>query len=167
MSFFNRMEYRFQSWFNALTRRQEKYDKFFVNSNGKMVEYEALARKCMACECPAREKRIEVCFPVHLAVQYGEDMPQIYRNFILNISNSAVCIITDHPLQEGSILTMHFYIPPHEKLLGEFKGEVNAGDQADSCPNCMHVKFFDVSAESMQRLEDFLEGKRALLNIAA
>lgn len=161
------MEYRFQGWLQALTRRQEKYDKLFVNSNGKMVEYEALARKCLSCECPVREKRIEVRFPVNLAVQYGEDMPQIYRDFVLNISNSDVCIITDRPLQDGAIISMHFYIPPHEKLLAEFKGEVNTGDQPDVCPNCMHVKFFDVPEEHIQQLEGFLEGKRSLLNIAA
>jgi hypothetical protein len=161
------MGYRLQGWFNALTRRQEKYDKFFVNSNGKMVEHEELARECMSRECPACEKRTEVLFPVNLAVQYSEDMPQIYRDFVLNISKGDVCITTDRPLQEGSIITMHFYIPPHEKLLGEFKGEVIVGNQTDSCLKCMYVKFFDVSAENMQRLEDFLEGKRSLLNISA
>jgi hypothetical protein len=160
------MGYRLQSWFNALTRRQKKHDKFFVNNNGKMIEHEELVRECLSTECLACEKRTEVHFPVNLAVQYGEDIPQIYRDFVLNISNGDVCITTDRPMQEGSIIIMHFYIPPHEKLLGEFKGEVVVGSQTDSCPKCMYVKFFDVSAENMQRLEDFLEGKRSLLDIS-
>ena len=167
MSFVNRMGYRLQSWFNALTKRPEKHDKFFVNSNGRMIEHEELARECLSAECPAYEKRIEVRFPVNLAVQYSEDIPQIYRDSVLNISNGDVCITTDCLLQEGSIITMHFYIPPHEKLLGEFKGEVMAANQTNLCSKCMYVKFFNVSAENMQRLEGFLEGKRPLLNISA
>lgn len=167
MSYVNRMGYRLQNWFKALTRGQEKHEKFFVNSNGKMVEHEGLARKCLSAECPAWEKRSEVHFPVNLAVQYGEDIPQIYPDFVLNISKGDVCIITDRPLPEGSIITMHFYIPPHEKLLGEFNGEVIIEGQPASCTKCMYVRFFDVSAENMQQLEGFLEGKRSLLNISA
>jgi len=167
VSFINRMGYRLQSWFKVLTRGQDKHDKFFVNSNGEMFEQEALAHECLSSGCPACEKRIEIRFPVNLAVQYGEDIPEIYRDFVLNISNGDVCIRTDRPLQEGSIIIMHFYIPPHEKLLGEFKGEVMVANQTNLSSQCMYVKFFDVSAENMQRLEDFLEGKRSLLNLTA
>ncbi len=151
------MGYHLQCWFDALTREQENHDKLFVNSHGKMTEYES----------PAHKMRADVHFPVTLAVRFGEDMPQIYQHFVLNISKGGVYIITDRPLQEGSIVIMHFYIPPQEKLLGEFKGEVIAVKQKNLCPEGMHVKFFDVSAENMQRLDDFLEGKRSLLNISA
>jgi len=151
------MGYRLRCWLSALAERQEDHDKLFVDSNGEMTGYGG----------QDREKRSDIRFPVNLAVQYGEDIPHIYRDFVLNISKGGVYIVTDSPLQKHSIIIMHFYIPPHEKLLGEFKGEVVAVNQTDSYPRGMHVEFFDVSAENMQRLEGFLEGKRSLLNISA
>jgi hypothetical protein len=49
VSYINRMGYRLRRWFDALTRGQEKHDKFFVDSKGKIAEYEG----------PACEKRAD------------------------------------------------------------------------------------------------------------
>lgn len=151
------MGYRLHSWFEALTKGQQEQDKFFVDNEGKMVEVEGALR----------EKRTDIRFPVNLAVRYGQDEPQIYQDFVLNISKGGVYIITDRLLPEGSIIIMHFFIPPHEKLLAEFKGEVVGVNQSELYPQGMHVEFFDIAETSMRRLEDFLEGKRSLLNISA
>ena len=157
MSYINRMGYRLHSWFESLLKEGERQDKFFVDNDGKMVEVEGALR----------EKRTDVRFPVNLAVRYGEDEPQVYQDFVLNISKGGVYIITDRLLPEGSIIIMHLFIPPHEKLLAEFRGEVVGVNQSELYPQGMHIEFFDVEEANMQRLEDFLEGKRSLLNVSA
>lgn len=157
MSYINRMGYRLHSWFEELTKERERHDKFFVENDGKMVEVEG----------SLREKRTDVRFPVNLAVRYGQDEPEVYQDFVLNISKGGVYIMTDRLLPEGSIIIMHFYIPPHEKLLAEFRGEVVGVNRSELYPQGMHVEFFDVSEASIKRLEEFLEGKRSLLNISA
>lgn len=106
-----------------------------------------------------RERRSDIRFPVSLAVRYGLDEPQVYQDFVLNVSKGGVYIVTDETLPEGSIIIMHFFIPPHQKLLAEFRGEVIAVNQTDLYPRGMHVEFFDVPEADMQQLEDFLEGK--------
>lgn len=150
MSYINRIGYLLQRWLISPAREQGNHDKCFVDNHGEMVEYEG----------SDSEARSHVRFPVQLAVRYGEDVPYVYQDFILNISKGGVFIMTGQPLQEGTIIIMHFFIPPHEKLLGEFNGEVVAVDQKG-----MHVEFFDVSDESMKRLEGYLEGNRSLLDI--
>lgn len=149
------MSYRLQSWFEGLAKELEKRDRLFVDNEGKMVEVGG----------EFQERRSDVRFPVNLAVRYGENEPQVYENFVLNISKGGVYIITDQPLPEGAIIIMHFFVPPQQKLLAEFKGEVVGVNTSDLYPCGMHVEFFDTPTESWRRLEGFLEGKRSLLNI--
>jgi len=156
VSYINRMGYRLQSWFEALWSEQERRDKFFVDNDGKMVEVGGTFQ----------EKRTDIRFPVNLAVRYGEGDPKVYENFVLNISKGGVYIITEQPLPKGAIIVMHFFVPPQQKLLAEFAGEVVGINQSELYPPGMHVEFFDVRPESVSRLEGFLEGKRSLLNVS-
>lgn len=127
-------------------------DKLFVDKGGEIDEF-------------AGKERKHVRFPVCLAVKYGEDVPEACADFILNISKGGVFIKTDRPLKNGSKITMHFYIPPEEKLLGEFEGEVvGLSPGIPPLPGGMHVKFVNCSEEDMKRLEDFLEEKKHLVD---
>lgn len=121
-----------------------------------------------ADEYVGREKRRHIRFPVCLSVKYGENIPDICADFILNISKSGVFIHTDTALKVGSRIIMHFYIPPDKKLLAEFTGEVVAVNTDNSSyPAGMHVKFLTVSQEDLKRLEDFLEEKKHLIDETA
>ena len=156
VSYINRMSYRLQSWLDTLTRPAVRQDKFYVDNDGQMVEVQG----------SFREKRTDVRFPVNLAVRYGEEDPEIYQDFVLNISKGGVYIITDRPLPMGSIIVMHFFVPPQQRLLAEFTGEVVAVNENELYPQGMHVEFFNIKEESIRQLESFLEGKRSLLNIS-
>jgi len=113
------------------------------------------------------DRRRHVRFPVELAVRHGEDAPVAYDSFVLNTSRQGVFIITDKPYAEGAILVMHFYIPPHSKLLAELKGEVRNTNSSDRYPQGMHIEFFQYAEEDMQRLSDYLEEKKHLLDTNA
>lgn len=129
-------------------------DKFFVDKGGEVEEYSEDA-----------ERRKHVRFPVCLAVKYGDSVSEVCPDFVLNISKAGVFIKTDSPLPKGSTVVMHFYIPPEDKLLGEFKGrvvEVNQNNPAYQ--RGMHIKFIHYTKEEMQSLEDYLEGKKRLID---
>lgn len=128
-------------------------DKVFVDRGGDVEEY------------GGQERRKHVRFPVCLAVKYGEDVAMTCADFILSISKGGVFIRTQRPLEKGARITMHFYIPPEEKLLGEFEGEVvgvNAGDPR--YPQGMNVKFINCTEAGLKALEDFLEEKKHLVD---
>lgn len=131
-------------------------DKLYFDSHGKVIEWEG------------HEQRKEGRFPVCLSVVYHGHATESCADFILNISKSGVFVLTREPLPIGTELTLRFYIPPEEKLLSEFEGIV-AGVNTDNpkVPKGMHVKFIGCSPEDLKRLEDFLDGKRHLLDIKA
>lgn len=131
-------------------------DKFIIDKRGEADEY------------MGREKRIHVRFPVCLAVKYGEEIPDICADFILNISRGGVFICTETPLKIGSRIVMHFYIPPDKKLLVQFEGEIVAVNTDSSrYPRGIHVKFVRYSQEDLKRLEDYLEERQPLIDETA
>lgn len=111
------------------------------------------------------ERRRHVRFPFCLAVKYGRDVPDACYDFTLNISKGGVFIKSNSPLPKGAKIIMHFYIPPENKLLGEFKGKVvrvNADNPA--YPTGMHVQFTGHADKDLKRLEDYLEENRHLVD---
>ena len=126
---------------------KEEYVEQFIRSNGR---------------------RKYIRFPVNLAVKYSDYKVEDYSNFVLNASKGGVFIKTERPLEKHSRIVMCFYIPPEEKLLGKFEGEVVSVNNNDSYyPKGMHIKLIHHNKEDMQRLEDFLEEKRRLIDITA
>lgn len=154
MGIINRLIYRFGNWSSTFLRPREPHEKLYIDHHGEV-----------SGAFDGSERRAHVRFPVNLAVRYGDSIPLIYEDFVLNLSKGGVYIITDHPLPPGSIITMHFFIPPEQKLLGEFNGEVVQAKRAPGYPDGMHVAFFDLGSEELNRLEAYLEEKRPLLNI--
>jgi hypothetical protein len=60
---------------------------------------------------------------------------------------------------------MHFYIPPEEKLLGEFRGKViDVNRNNYSYPQGMYVKFVGSFKDDMKRFVDYLEEKQHLID---
>jgi uncharacterized protein (TIGR02266 family) len=112
-----------------------------------------------------KDQRKHVRFPVCLAVDYCEDPTQPCSDFILSISMGGLFIRTDTPLDIGSKIKMQFSIPPHVKELGEFDGKVvNMNTDNPNHPRGIFVKFINCSKKELQRLEDYLEGKKHLLD---
>jgi hypothetical protein len=62
------------------------------------------------------DRPVHVRFPVKLAVKIEEEFPEFfyYSDFVLNLNNGEVYIITDSQIHKGSLLIMHFYIPPEK-----------------------------------------------------
>lgn len=131
-------------------------DKLYFDSHGKVIEWEG------------QEQRREGRFPVCLSVVYHGHATEACADFILNISKNGVFILTKDPLPIGTGLTLRFSIPPEEKGLSEFEGIV-AGVNTDNprFPKGMHVKFVACLPEDLKRLDDFLEGKKHLLDVQA
>ncbi len=127
-------------------------DRFFIDRGGKVEEYAG-----------KKEKR-NVGFPVCLYLKYGEDQTVTCYDFILNMSMSGIFIKTDANISPGSRVFMRFYIPPGEKILGEFSGEVVNVNRDGSYPRGVSLKFIDYEPGDLQKFEDFLEGKRHLFD---
>lgn len=113
------------------------------------------------------ERRKHVRFPVRLAVRHGSKAPLLYQDFVLNAGEGGVFIQCDTPLQPGALLTLHFYIPPEEMLLAEFKGEVINVSRCAKYGSGMHVKFTYYHKEDMERFLFYLEERRHLLDVKA
>lgn len=129
-------------------------EKYFVDTNGDMDEH-----------LPGEEQNRHVRFPVRLAVRYGTGNPVNYSSFVLNMNQGGVFIETDKPLEVGSRIVMHFYIPPEVKLLGEFEGQVVwANAQNVNKAGGMGIKFISYTQESMKQLEALLEEKHHLID---
>ena len=141
--------------------------RLFINSRGVTREI-----------IPGSEKRRYVRFPVHLAVGYGpieyhavdcgdvaedEQGSRIYNSFVLNASRGGLFIISERPFPVGSFLRIHFFIPPEEKLLGAFVGEVVGVNLSARHPHGMHIKLLGYSAD-MKQLVAYLEERAPLLN---
>lgn len=128
-------------------------EKIFVDTHGEVEEYKS-----------DTEKRTHIRFPVCLSVMYNGYEPEVCLDFILNISKGGLFIKTDFPFPKGSKIMIHIYIPPESKLLGLFEGEVVKVNDNPSYVKGMHVKVINSTSEDMQRLEDYLEEKRHLVD---
>jgi Tfp pilus assembly protein PilZ len=128
--------------------------KFFLDKGGDVEEYTG-----------DQEQRKHLRFPVCLAVNYHENPTQPCSDFILSISMGGVFIRTDRPFKTGSKIKMQFSIPPHIKELGEFDGKVvNVNTDNPNHPIGIFVKFINCSERELTRLEDYLEGRKHLLD---
>lgn len=127
-------------------------DRIFIDRGGRVEEY------------AGKESRRNVGFPVCLQLKYRDATLTCY-DFILNISKSGIFIRTEENLDPGTMVFMRFYIPPGEKLLGEFCGQVIAVN-GDGCfyPRGLSVKLVDYEPDELQKFEDFLAGKRHLFD---
>ncbi|MBI5643427.1 MAG: PilZ domain-containing protein [Deltaproteobacteria bacterium] len=130
-------------------------DKIFIDKGGDVEELEG-------------DRRNHIRFPICLEVKYGEGERDECADFILNACKGGVYIMTEAPLNPGATLHLRFYMPPEKKVLSEFEGQV-VGVNIDNpkYPKGMHVKFMNCSKEDLKRFEDFLEGKRHLLDTEA
>lgn len=142
-------------WLKRLPRRWRRRDgRFFIDIGGSVEEV-----------LPDRDRRRHVRFPVELAVRYGEEAPLVFDSFILDAGKGGVFIRSDHPLPVGSMIHLHFYIPPEEKLLGAFEGEVVEVNRSSRYPRGMHVKLFGSSEGDMDRFLAYLEERHQLLDV--
>lgn len=129
-------------------------DTYFLSRQGETDEYS-----------PDMERRQHVRFPVCLAVLYENTVVGGDADFVLNLSRGGVFIATSSPGPVGARVVMHFYIPPENKLLGEFEGEIiYINPDNPAYPKGMHIKFVNCSAEALARLESFLEEKEHLVD---
>ncbi len=128
-------------------------DRFFIDRGGRVEEY------------AGKRNRRTVGFPVCLYLKYGKDETLICYDFILNISKSGIFIRTGADLDHGARVFMRFYIPPGERLLGEFSGTV-IGANRDSrfYPRGISVRFAGNEPGELQKFNDFLEGRRHLFD---
>lgn len=125
-------------------------DKIFVDRHGEGEEYS--------------ERRRHIRFPVYLAFTCNNEAPAFSSDFILNLSKGGLFIRTDHPFPKDSEITINIYIPPGIKLLGQFEGRVvEVNEHNTAYPKGMHIKITS-GREDMQRLEDYLEEKRHLVD---
>jgi hypothetical protein len=114
MGFFDRQGFLLGNLIrNFLPAAKEDGAKIIVSQSGDADEF-----------FPGSKKRKHVRFPVCLSVRYGQEFPLLCQDFVLNASEGGVFIQCDAPFPPETILVLHFYIPPEEKLLAEFSGEV-------------------------------------------
>lgn len=127
-------------------------DKIFLDKGGEIEEVDGNT-----------DKRTHVRFPVCLEVVFNGKETDECSDFILNIGRGGVFIMTERPLKTGSDIYLKFYIPPSETL-SVFEGLVIGVNTDSRYPKGMHVKFINCSKDDLKRLEEFLEGKRHLLD---
>lgn len=131
-------------------------DKLIVDVNGSVDEY------------VGADKRKHTRFPVYLTAKCSKGGAEVYHDFILNTSRRGLFIKTDSPLPRGTSLTIHIYIPPDSKLLGEFKGYVVAINRDNpSYPKGMHIKLAWHQKKALQKLEAYLEERQHLVDSRA
>ncbi len=127
-------------------------DKYFIDIKGRAEEYFQ----------DGKETR-KVHFPLCLALKYGDDVSAECPNFLLNTKKGKVFVETDSPLAEGSKVLLHFYIP-EAKLLSEFKGKVIPLQNESQRPKGNLIKIRDLTHRRLQKLEEYLEEKRHLVD---
>ena len=155
MGFFNRQSFLLANLIRScLPAARREGAKIIVGQNGDAGEF-----------YPGKEKRIHVRFPVCLSIRYGQEPPLLCQDFVLNASEGGVFIQCDTPFPPETILTLHFYVPPEERLLAEFSGEVAEISDGSTYAAGMHIKLFDCSVEDMERFLSYLEESRHLLDI--
>jgi hypothetical protein len=128
-------------------------EKYFIDKKGRAEEYFQ----------DTKETR-QVNFPLCLAVKYGDAVQMECPDFLLNTEKGKVFIETDSPLPEGSKVVLHFYIPPHTKLLTEFKGMIIPIQNKASNLKGNMIKIRDFTHRKLHKLEDYLEEKRHLID---
>ncbi len=131
--------------------------KIFVDKRGDVFKFVS-----------EKDPPVHVRFPVKLAVRVENEVSEFfyYSEFVLNISKGEVFIETDSPLSKDSVLTMHFYIPPEEKLLGEFEGKVrDTNGNNNNYPQGMFVKFTGDFKEDIIGFVDYLDEKKYLVDV--
>ncbi|GAB4387891.1 MAG: hypothetical protein Kow0025_04040 [Thermodesulfovibrionales bacterium] len=121
--------------------------KYFVDKGGEAQEFDGGRRR--------------VRFPVCLAIRLGADVKVECADFVLNVADREV-LVKGADLPSGSRLTMHFYIPPESKLLGEFTGVVTAVSPAGA-----RIRLIGPARGELLRLEAYLEEKRRLTDRSA
>lgn len=127
-------------------------DKYFIDKKGRAEEYFQ----------DGQETR-KVNFPLCLALKYGDDVSAECPNFLLNTQKGKVFVATDSPLVEGSKVILHFYIP-EAKLLSEFKGKVISRQSVSQGTKGNLIKIRDITHRRLQKLEEYLEEKRHLID---
>ncbi len=106
-----------------------------------------------------------VPYPVCLAIRYGDDVPEVCPDFILNAGEAWVFVRTENPLPAGTPVHMHFFIPPEIKLLAEVDGTVSAPDRDGAgLPKGMLIRFPEISREEKDVLEGYIGGKKRLID---
>ena len=128
-------------------------EKYFIDKDGK-ADW---------CTDPCHKKR-DVRFPLCLAIKYHDDVPFLCADFLLNTSKRRVFVRTDSPLPEGSPVMLHFYIPPDKKLLGEFHGRVMKDLGLNDAVRGNYIKIHDFLHLRLDKLEEYLEEKRHLVD---
>ncbi|HHL39664.1 MAG TPA: hypothetical protein ENJ37_04100 [Deltaproteobacteria bacterium] len=120
---------------------------------GQAVEYSTV-----------EERRRYIRFPVTLSVRF-KGRTTSGNDFVLNASRGGLFIKTENLLPRGSLIEIELFIPPDGKRLGEFKGKV-VGVNADESlyAKGLHVEFVDCNKEELDRLVDFLEERRHLVD---
>ena len=128
-------------------------DKYFIDRKGRVEEY-----------FQDNQRTKHVHFPLCLAIKYGNDVSMECPNFLLNTKKGKVFIETDSPLPKGSKVVMHFYIPPHIKLLSELRGKVTHSRRRIQDVKGNLIKIRDFTHRKLHKLEDYLEEKRHLID---
>jgi hypothetical protein len=127
--------------------------KYFIDKEGK-ADW---------CTTPCHKKK-DIRFPLCLAVKYHEQVPFLCADFLLNTSQRRVFVKTDSPLPEGSPVVLHFYIPPDKKLLGEFHGVVMKEQGLADSVRGNFIKIQDFLHLKLDKLEEYLEEERHLVD---
>jgi len=115
-------------------------------------------------EYAGKGNRRTVGFPVCLQLKYKDETLTCY-DFILNISKTCIFIKTEADIEPDARVFMRFYIPPGERILGEFSGLViEANADSRFYQSWFSVRLVDYAPGELQKFEDFLEGKRHLFD---
>jgi len=110
----------------------------------------------------------DVPFPLCLAIRTDEAVMTSCPNFVVDVSGLRVFVQTDSPLPIGTQVLMHFYIPPEEKLLARIRGSVAPLDpDSKYYQTGMLISFNLFSRRETERLENYIQEKRHLVNVRA
>lgn len=157
MGILNQQMHRLDNWWQGLMPEPERAPVcLFVNRHDMARGQYIQANRCS-----------EAGFPVRLAAQSGRGQPQHYDDFALDFCKGELFIATRSILPLDTILDLHFYIPPQEKLLAACKGEIDDTERFGSRMHGMHVTLFDRFESELLRFRNYLEGKQDLLSIRA
>lgn len=135
-----------------MIQMESEVDKYIIDNKGRAEE---------RIQGTGRKKPVN--FPLCLAVRYGDSVPLECADFLLNTSKGKLFISTDSPFPAGSELMLHFYIPPKAKLLAEFKAMVTEEGEINNVRGNI-IKISDLLNTRLHKLEQFLEGKRHLVD---
>jgi hypothetical protein len=136
----------------VLCRENGRVDKYFIDKKGRAEGY-----------VEGGEDPKTVHFPLCLAVKYGGNVPMDCSDFLLNTSRGELFISSDAPFPVGSKLTLHFYIPPKTKLLGEFTARVVDVREVNEVRGSF-IKISDFFHMKLHKLEQYLEEDRHLVD---